>query len=430
MTYESALEKIHSLLTFGSRPGLDRMRTLLERLGNPQDKLKYIHVAGTNGKGSVCALLSSSLVAAGYKTGLFISPYITDFRERIQINNQMISKDALASAVEETYPTLMKLRDEGVIITEFEYVNALEFYIHAKEECDVVVLETGMGGLLDCTNVIKAPLCSVITTIGLDHTAVLGNTIEEIAAQKSGIIKPDSTAVASAQDSRAMAVISNAASQAGVPLIKSESVETKVLSKTLGGSVFELNGTELEIRLAGDHQIENAKTAFAALDYLRINGILELEDRDIKNGFLSATNPARLELLGDNPTVLLDGAHNPNGAEALKKAVEEFLTGKKIYCVMGMLADKDVDSAISLFDGLFEEVFTVPVSNPRTLGSKELAEKYKPYCDSVNPFDNAEKAFDAALDRAVKNCGAVLVCGSLYLAGELRPYIIQLTMNN
>ena len=408
MTYESALEKIHSLLTFGSRPGLDRMRTLLERLGNPQDKLKYIHVAGTNGKGSVCALLSSSLVAAGYKTGLFISPYITDFRERIQINNQMISQDALASAVEETYPPLMKLRDEGVII----------------------VLETGMGGLLDCTNVIKAPLCSVITTIGLDHTAVLGNTIEEIAAQKSGIIKPDSAAVTSAQDSRAMAVISNAASQAGVPLIKSESVETKVLSKTLGGSVFELNGTELEIRLAGDHQIENAKTAFAALDYLRINGILELEDRDIKNGFLSATNPARLELLGDNPTVLLDGAHNPNGAEALKKAVEEFLTGKKIYCVMGMLADKDVDSAISLFDGLFEEVFTVPVSNPRTLGSKELAKKFKPYCDSVNPFDNAEKALDAALDRAVKNCGAVLVCGSLYLAGELRPYIIQLTMNN
>ena len=203
-----------------------------------------------------------------------------------------------------------------------------------------------------------------------------------------------------------------------------------MLSKTLGGSVFELNGTELEIRLAGDHQIENAKTAFAALDYLRINGILELEDRDIKNGFLSATNPARLELLGDNPTVLLDGAHNPNGAEALKKAVEEFLSGKKIYCVMGMLADKDVDSAISLFDGLFEEVFTVPVSNPRTLGSKELAKKFKPYCDSVNPFDNAEKAFDAALDRAVKNCGAVLVCGSLYLAGELRPYIIQLTMNN
>ena len=328
----------------------------------------------------------------------------------------MISKEALASAVEETYPTLMKLRNEGVIITEFEYVNALEFYIHAKEECDVVVLETGMGGLLDCTNVIKAPLCSVITTIGLDHTAVLGNTIEEIAAQKSGIIKPDSAAVASAQDSRAMAVISNAASRAGVPLIKSESVETKVLSKTLGGSVFELNGTELEIRLAGDHQIENAKTAFAALDYLRINGILELEDRDIKNGFLSATNPVRLELLGDNPTVLLDGAHNPNGEKKKKKAVEEFLSDKKIYCVMGMLADKDVDSAISLFDGLFEEVFTVPVSNPRTLGSKELAEKYKPYCDSVNPFDNAEKAFDAALDRAVKNCGAVLVCGSLYLA--------------
>ena len=175
MTYSEALERIHSLLSFGSRPGLDRVRELLRRMGNPQDKLQYIHVAGTNGKGSVCAVLSSVLVAAGYKTGLFISPYITDFRERIQINNQMISEKALITAVEETYPLLEQLQTEGIVITEFEYVNALEFYIHAQAGCDIVVLEVGMGGLLDSTNVILPPLCAVIATIGLDHTAILGD---------------------------------------------------------------------------------------------------------------------------------------------------------------------------------------------------------------------------------------------------------------
>ena len=163
MTYENAVEKIHSLLTFGSRPGLDRMRILLDRLGNPQDRLKFIHIAGTNGKGSVCAMLSSALVAAGYKTGLFISPYITDFRERIQINNCMVSESVLTDAVEKTFPIIEQLREEGTIITEFEYVNALQFYIHANADCDLVVLETGMGGLLDCTNTIKSPLCAVIT---------------------------------------------------------------------------------------------------------------------------------------------------------------------------------------------------------------------------------------------------------------------------
>ena len=207
MTYENALEIIHSLNKFGMKPGLDRIKKLLSLMGNPQDKLKFVHVAGTNGKGSSCAMISSVLVQAGYKTGLFISPFITDFRERIQINGEMISKDCLANAVEKTYPLLQKLEKEDCIITEFEYVMALEFYIHFKENCDVVVLETGLGGLYDCTNVILPPLCSVITTIGLDHTAVLGNTIEEIATQKCGIIKKNSPVITSNQDKRAIEII-------------------------------------------------------------------------------------------------------------------------------------------------------------------------------------------------------------------------------
>lgn len=425
MTYENALEKIHSLLSFGSRPGLDRILSLLDRMGNPQDKLKYIHVAGTNGKGSTCAMLSSTLVASGYKTGLFISPYITDFRERIQINNEMISKETLADAVEETFPLIEKLQSEGIIITEFEYVNALEFYIHAKENCDVVVLETGMGGLLDCTNVIKPPLCSVITTIGLDHTAILGDTIEKIAAQKCGIIKSGSVAVTSEQAENAMIVIEQTAEKLNVPLVKSESVNLNVTFETLEGSDFEYNGRKIHINLAGKHQLENAKTALAAIESVRQRGLLKITDDDISVGFSKAVNPARFELLSKNPVVILDGAHNPNGIEALKNAVRNFLDGKKITCVMGMLADKDIDSSIKLLDGVFETVYTVPVDNPRAISSKELAKKCKGYFKNITSFDSAEKAFDGAFENAKKNGGAVVICGSLYLAGEIRPYILE-----
>lgn len=425
MTYENALKKIHSLLSFGSRPGLDRILTLLDRMGNPQDKLKYIHVAGTNGKGSVSAMLSSTLVASGYKTGLFISPYITDFRERIQINNEMISKETLADAVEETFPLIEKLQSQGIIITEFEYVNALEFFIHANENCDVVVLETGLGGLLDCTNVIKPPLCSVITTIGLDHTAVLGDTIEKIAAQKCGIIKSGSLAVTSKQTEKAMNVIEQTVERLNVPLSKSESIKINVLSETLEGSVFEYNGRKIHLNLAGKHQLENAKTALAAIESVRQKGLLKITDDDISIGFSKTVNPARFELLSKNPVVILDGAHNPNGIEALKNAVSNFLDGKKITCVMGMLADKDIDSSIKLLDDVFESVYTVPVNNPRAISSDKLAEKCKGYFKNVTSFDSAEKAFDTAFDDAKKNGRAVLICGSLYLAGEIRPYILD-----
>lgn len=301
MTYSEALERIHSLLSFGSRPGLDRVRELLRRMGNPQDKLQYIHVAGTNGKGSVCAVLSSVLVAAGYKTGLFISPYITDFRERIQINNQMISEKALITAVEETYPLLEQLQTEGIVITEFEYVNALEFYIHAQAGCDIVVLEVGMGGLLDSTNVILPPLCAVIATIGLDHTAILGDTIAAIAEQKCGILKEGSLAVTSAQCEEAIRVIRDTAAQRNIPLIESGSVALNIKEISLGGSVFDYLGEEMRLRLAGDHQIENAKTALAAIAALTERGKLNISRDNIKEGLKNAVNPARLETLHDDP---------------------------------------------------------------------------------------------------------------------------------
>ena len=419
MTYEIALEKIHSLLTFGSRPGLDRMRELLRRLGNPQDKLRYIHVAGTNGKGSVCAVLSSVLVAAGYKTGLFISPYITDFRERIQINNRMIDKETLARAVAATFPVLEQLREEGTVITEFEYVNALQFYIHAQARCDIVVLETGMGGLLDCTNVIKPPLGAVITAIGRDHTAVLGDTLEAIAEQKCGIIKNGSAAFTSRQCREAMAVIEKTAARMNVPLTKSEDIEAHIEEMTLEGSRFTIGDMEYHIRLAGRHQVENALTALAALFYFRNKKLLSISDEAILDGLEAAANPARLQLLGRNPIVLLDGAHNPNGVEALRKAVRAFLPDTPITCVTGMLADKDVNSATSLLKGLFRRVFTVPVDNPRALAAQSLAAIFAAQGDDAVACSSPQEGLDRALAAAKQENGAVLICGSLYLAGEI-----------
>ena len=425
MTYENALEKIHSLLTFGSRPGLDRMRRFLGELGNPQDKLRYIHVAGTNGKGSVCAVLSSVLTTAGYKTGLFISPYVTDFRERIQIDNQMIDKEILVSAVERTFPIIERLRSEGVIITEFEYVNALQFLIHSEANCNIVVLETGMGGLLDCTNVIKPPLCSVITTIGLDHTAILGDTLEKIAEQKCGIIKHGSVAVTSVQNEAVMKVIQAHCEQKRTPLIESGSIKIQLAKIDLDGSIFDFNGIELNLPLAGAHQLENAKTALAALKALKERNLINFTDLQLQNGFAAAINPARLELLCNDPIVLLDGAHNPNGIEALKKSLIDFLSGKKIICIMGMLADKDIDSAISLLPGVFSKIYTVSVDNPRAISATELAEKFAAHGMAATAFKTPQSAFDKAFEEAKAKDYAVLICGSLYLAGEIRPYIIS-----
>jgi len=280
--------------------------------------LSFVHVAGTNGKGSVCKLLSSTLAEAGYKTGLFISPYIVDFRERIQINNEMISAETLEDAVDRTFPLLMKLREDDCVITEFEYVMALEFLIHAEAKCDVVVLETGMGGLLDCTNVIKPPLCAVITRIGLDHTAVLGDSIEKIAEQKCGIIKSGSIAITSPQREEAMAVIERVCREKNVELFLSEDVNARIIAEKLTGTELEYNGNALTLKLLGAHQIENAKTALAAIEVIRKH--FNISNENIVDGFKKALNPARFELLCQNPAVVLDGAHNPDGIEALKKS--------------------------------------------------------------------------------------------------------------
>lgn len=424
MNYHEALAKINSLMLFGSRPGLDRIRQLLNMMGNPQDKLKFVHIAGTNGKGSTSKMLSAVLKEAGYRTGLFISPYVIEFRERMQINGSMISKETLTHYVSETYPLLEQLRQNGVVITEFEYITALAFRWYAESQCDIVVLETGMGGLLDSTNVIHTPLVSVITSISHDHTAVLGNTLEEIATQKSGIIKSDGNTVYYRQHDIADTVIEQTAQQMNNTLIFADSIPVDITEQTIEHTRLFYNGIPLTIHLIGTHQIKNLKLALGTIELLRTKYHFAIDNTTLINGLAKAEMPARLELLCKDPVVLIDGAHNPDGMNALSEALQKYLPHKKIICIMGMLKDKDSNSSLEYLDGLIDSVITLEPDNPRKQTSEELAEKAVKFFDKVYPMENFSLAIDKALDMA-GNDGAVVICGSLYLAAQLRPLAVR-----
>lgn len=422
MIYNEALEKIHSLLHFGSRPGLDRILMLLNRIGNPQNKCKYIHIAGTNGKGSVSQMLSSVLTEAGYKTGLFISPFITDFRERIQINGNMIPENDLAEVVEEIFPEVEKMAKENLIITEFEFVNAIAFYYFAKKNCDIVVLETGMGGLLDCTNTIPAPLCSVITPIGLDHTSVLGDTLEKITYQKCGIIKKDSyTVIAKQTDSAIERQIVKDCTQKHNMFFFGEDCKVKVINSDIYGTEVKYKGKKFTLNLVGLHQIDNLKTTLTTIEVLNHNHFYDITSEDIAYGIEKAQNPARFELLSKDPIVILDGAHNPNGMEAFSKSVDEYTNGKRTL-ITGMLKDKDIDTSMDYISKKFDTVITLTVNNPRTIGSQELAEICKDKFCNVLSFDTD---YAGAIDKALEINNTIIICGSLYLAGDLRPILLE-----
>lgn len=424
MTYEQALQKIHSLDKFGSRPGLDRIEKLFSMLGDDLLSQKFIHVAGTNGKGSVCQMLSRVLTECGYKTGLFISPYITDFRERIQINNEMISKDELTKAVEHISPMLQQLNDQGVIITEFEFLTAVAFYIYKQNGCDIIVCETGLGGLLDSTNLIKNPLCSVITKIDLDHTAILGDTIELITKQKCGIIKENCITVSSKQSEVPKKIIKNTAKLKNNVLYLAENVEFSDAKLSLNGSEFYYNNIKITLPLVGEHQLDNAKTALCTLSALRESGIISYTDQDLAQGFSKATNPARFELLSKSPTVVLDGAHNVNGMTAFKNTTERFVAKKRVLLI-GMLSDKDVEQSLSVIKDMFDIVIVTDVPNPRNMDCYLLADVCKRYFDKVVVVSNPQLAFDTAYNIATDNDYSLCICGSLYLAGEIRPHIIE-----
>lgn len=422
MTYQETLDFIHSLDKFGSRPGLDRIQKLIDY--TPEiTRGKFIHVAGTNGKGSVCVMLSQILQKAGYKTGLFISPYITEFRERIQIDNQPVGRQTLIHAVEYYTPFLKELNDRGVIITEFEFLTAVAFYIFRQQNCDFVVCETGMGGLLDSTNVIERPLCSVITRIDLDHTAVLGDTIEQIAHQKCGIIKDSGITVTALQTKQAAEIIQKTAEEQHNTLFFAEDIVLHDIDLTRRGAYFSYQKEKMFLPLVGEHQIDNLRCALAvikALNLLRLRHA-HITASQIRDGLGAVVHPARFELLREKPTVILDGAHNKNGLEAFTGAVRKYYGGIGKTLIIGMLADKDSE-ALYLLKGLFKRIIVTDIKNPRALDAQILLERCR---DLARETEIVRDPCEAA-DRALSYKDTVFICGSLYLAGEIRPYVLSL----
>ncbi len=419
MTYEEALRYIHSLDKFGSRPGLDRVKKLFHMVPGALGQ-SFIHVAGTNGKGSVCTMLSAVLEKAGYKVGLFTSPYVVDFRERIQINNEMIGTEELAEAVGYFQPMIEKLNAEGVIITEFEFLTVLGFYIFKQQKCDIIVCEVGMGGLLDSTNLIPYPLCSVITRVDLDHTAILGETVEAVAFQKAGIIKSYGTTVTAAQRPEAFAVIEKKAREEHNTLYRAEDVRITITDRSADGTRFLYRETEMLLPLLGAHQIDNLRCALAVIEALQKEHHREITIESIREGLAKTKHPARFEKLADNPVVILDGAHNPNGLEAFAQSVRSYYPDGDKTLIIGILADKD-STALYLLSGLFKRIIVTDIDNPRALPAEDLAKRLDGIAESIEIVHRPQDAFDKA-----KSYGdAIFICGSLYLAGEIRPYISE-----
>lgn len=421
MNYQQAIDYIHSLLVFGSRPGLERIKTLLHKLDNPQDKLKFIHVAGTNGKGSVCTMLSEILKNASYKVGLYTSPYIVSFRERIQVNSEMISKDDLVSAVKKIKVVVDKLQEDGIIITEFEIITALAFQYFYEQKCDIVVLEVGLGGTYDATNVIKNSVTNVITAISKDHMSVLGNTLPEIAQNKCGIIKNDSdTVMYPIQDETVIKVTQeNVQKKCGTLIIPlKEKLKSIKIEKT--HSQFEYDNKSFELNLIGEHQIYNAITAIEAAKNLNNKGFI-ISDENIFEGIKSAKIPSRVELISQNPLIIIDGGHNVQGAEAFSKVLEKY---DDVIAVISMMQDKEVETAVRLIASKSSCMIACKCSNERAMDSRNLAEICKKYCNDVYQIESPEMAFEKALE-IQKNNNLIAVCGSLYLASDLRKYIIE-----
>jgi len=459
-TYEEAREHIHSLYRFGSRLGLGRVRRLLAELGDPHLGLRVIHVAGTNGKGSVAAMTASVLQAAGYRTGLYISPYLSDFRERISIDGRPISPEETAQLVFDfVKPAAERVEGAGEAlaggpppdpITEFEFVTALGFLHFARGQVDFLVGEVGLGGRFDATNVIDRPLLAVITSIGLDHTDRLGSTVEAIAAEKAGIIKRSAPVVSAPQsEAGALEVIRAAARRRDCPFylagrdsrLAVEAVSLRGQTVSFAGPGFPRPEAGLHLPLLGRHQVDNAVTALTALGVLRERDLAPaLDGRALGDGLARTSWPGRFEVFGDRPPIVIDGAHNPPGARALASTLREYLSGRRIFLVLGILGDKDVDQFLSLVlpPALPEVagVFACRPDNPRAMTAERLAELVAEHVARWAPSGppscprpgvplpvTAVPDVGTALRLALAAAGpddAVCVAGSLYQVGAAR----------
>lgn len=414
MTYEEALQRIQNTVTFGAKPGLRRIRALCERMGNPQDHLRVVHITGTNGKGSTAAMTAAVLRAAGYRVGLFVSPYVDDFRERIQLDGQLISKEDLTAEVESLLPHIDALREQGFFHpTQFEMETAMAFSYFARKNCDFAVIEAGVGGSGDCTNIVTTTEAAILTSISLDHTAALGPTVAAIAKEKSGIVKHSCDVVITPyQPEDVVQVVRSAAAAQDARFTIPDMEAVEVLSRSLTDSLIRYRGVELRIPLAGEYQIRNAVTAFEACRALAARGY-GVTDEAIVAGIAAAYMPGRFERVKDAPLCVLDGGHNPGAIDALCRNLDETLNGRRLIVVMGMFADKDYTGCVGKVASRANVFIATSSGQPRSQEAKTLAEIAGQHCGEV--YWNAEVG--AAVRQAMTLANAddvVLVCGSIY----------------
>jgi len=416
MTVQETLEFIHRTSWKGSRPGLERITELMHRLSDPQDQLKFIHIAGTNGKGSTSAMLAAILQEAGYRTAMYTSPHLWRVHERFRINGTDITDEELCAVAEQVKPAADAMDDQP---TEFELITAMALVWFAQQKCDVVVWEVGMGGRLDATNIIEPPLAAVITSISLDHTAILGDTLTAIAGEKAGIIKPGTAAVLYGQTPEVEAVVREKCRQCGVPLTVTEPEKAAVERRSLEGQVISYRHRRgLRLALLGEYQHRNAATVLDTVDVLNSRG-LSIPERAVKAGLGNAVWPARFELLRREPPVLLDGAHNPDAVDQLARCLEQYLPEQKIGFVMGVMADKDYEWMLRRIAPLAAWFVVEAPEGERSLASDRLR-RIAEEITGVPVIDGG--SVENAVRLALERCGDMPVCifGSLYQAGAVR----------
>ena len=422
MNAQEAIEYIHSVFWKGSIPGLGRTQTLLAKMGNPEKKLKFVHIAGTNGKGSTAAMTASVLQKAGYRTGLYTSPYIYRFHERMQVNGQQISDEELAQITEYVKPLADSMEQSP---TEFELVSCIAFEYFLRQKCDIVVLEVGMGGALDSTNVIPVPEVAVITNIGLDHTEYLGDTVEKIAETKAGIFKENGHAVVYRGAPSVEAVYERICAERNVTLHKADFESLKQKSHDLFGQVFDC-GTrkDLELPLLGDHQLHNAAVVLSIVDALIQQG-WKITEENIRQGLRDVSWPGRFDIVSRNPLFIIDGGHNPQCIDALVQNVKDYLKGRKVIALTGVLADKDYGEMYRPIMPLVSSFVCVTPPNPRKLEAAELAEHLQRAGAEAMACDTIAEGVKRAIELAGEQ-GAVLCFGSLYSIGTIRDSLYEI----
>ena len=427
MTIDNALSYIHKTKWLGSKPGLSRTEKLLSLMGNPHKKLKFIHVAGTNGKGSVCSCLSSVLIKAGYKTGLYTSPYINVFNERMQVNGYMISDDVLCELTEYIKPFADSMKDDPP--TEFELITALAMEYFARENCDIVVLEVGMGGELDSTNVIDTPEAAVIMAIDLDHTSFLGSTVEEVAQAKAGIIKKDGDVITYEQQKSVEEVFRQKCLEVNATLQSADFSYLSNIRTSLDYVTFDYRDfKDINLGLVGVYQPKNACVAIETCLVLQKKGY-HITKENIYDGLRDVKWAGRFEILGKNPVFVLDGAHNPHGMAGTTESLKRHFDGRKIHFLVGAMADKDVKGMMSMLLPLADDFIAVRPDNDRAMSAENLKNLLIEIGAKAESCDSIENAVKLLVDKAGKD-GICACLGSLYFSGEIRQAYLKLRQEN